>query len=52
MDYKLKGKVAIIGGGSKGLGKASAVALAKEGVNIVLCARNKEELDRTKNEIE
>ena len=52
MDYKLKDKVAIIGGSSKGLGKASAVALAKQGVNIVLCARNKEELDKTKNEIE
>lgn len=52
MDYKLKGKVAIIGGGSKGLGKASAIALAKQGVNIVLCARNKEELEKTKSEIE
>ena len=52
MDYKLKGKVAIIGGGSKGLGKASAVSLAKEGVNIVLCARNKKTLAKTQEEIE
>ncbi|NLZ94594.1 MAG: SDR family oxidoreductase [Bacteroidales bacterium] len=52
MDYKLKGKVAIVGGSSKGLGKASAMSLAKEGVNIVLCARNKETLGKTKREIE
>ena len=52
MDYKLKGKVAIVGGSSKGLGKASAMSLAKEGVNIVLCARSKEALEKTKREIE
>ena len=52
MDYKLKGKVAIVGGSSKGLGKASAVSLAKEGVNIVLCARNKEELEKAKSDVE
>ena len=52
MDYKIKGKVAIIGGGSKGLGKACAVALAKEGVNVVLCARNNEDLQKAKKDIE
>lgn len=52
MDYKLKGKVAIIGGSSKGLGKAAAISLAKEGVKIVLCARNKEQLEKTREEIE
>lgn len=52
MDYKISGKVAIVGGSSKGLGKACAVALAKEGVNIVLCARNSDELNKTKKEIE
>jgi 3-oxoacyl-[acyl-carrier protein] reductase len=41
MDFNLKGKTAIIGGGSKGLGRACAVALAGEGVNIVLCADRK-----------
>ena len=48
MDYNIQGKTAIIGGSSKGLGKACAIALAKEGVNIVLCARNKESLQHTK----
>lgn len=52
MNFNIKGKTAIIGGSSKGLGKACAVALAKEGVNIVLCARNEEELQKTKAEIE
>ena len=52
MNYKIKGKVAIVGGSSRGLGKACAVALAKEGVNIVLCARNHDTLLETKKEIE
>lgn len=52
MKLDIKGKTAIIGGSSKGLGKASAIALAKEGVNIVLCARNSESLIQTKKEIE
>lgn len=52
MDYKINGKVAIVGGSSKGLGKACAVSLAKEGVNIVLCARNNDDLQKAKKEIE
>ncbi|HCC86243.1 MAG TPA: 3-oxoacyl-ACP reductase [Porphyromonadaceae bacterium] len=52
MDFNLKGKAAIIGGSSKGLGKACAMALAREGVNVVLCARNKESLLQTQREIE
>lgn len=52
MNFDIKGKVAIVGGSSKGLGKACAVALAKEGANIVLCARNEEALQQTKSEIE
>ncbi len=52
MNFDIKGKVAIVGGSSKGLGKACAVALAKEGVNIVLCARNEEALRKTRTEIE
>jgi len=52
MNFELKGKVAIVGGSSKGLGKACAISLAKEGVNIVLCAKNKKSLHQTKTEIE
>lgn len=52
MNLNLKGKTAIIGGSSKGLGKACAVSLAREGVNVVLCARNGEALKKTEKEIE
>lgn len=52
MNFELKGKVAIIGGSSKGLGKACAVSLAKEGANIVICANDLNSLNETKKEIE
>ena len=52
MDFNIKSKVAIVGGSSKGLGKACTIALAKEGVNIVLCARNEEALQKTRTEFE
>ncbi|MEM6528166.1 MAG: SDR family oxidoreductase [Chloroflexota bacterium] len=41
----IKGKVAVITGASRGIGRAAAVALAREGVNIVATARNEEELE-------
>lgn len=44
MDLLLKDKVALITGASKGLGAATAAALAEEGVNLVLTARNEEAL--------
>lgn len=47
MDLKLKNKVAYIGGSSKGIGKGIAIQLAKEGCNLILCARNKESLEET-----
>jgi len=52
MNFNLQGKTAIIGGSSKGLGKACAIALALEGVNIVLCARDTAALRQTQQEIE
>ncbi len=45
MDMQLKDKVAVITGGSSGIGAAVASALAGEGVQLVLCARGKERLD-------
>ena len=51
MDLLIKGKVAVVTAASKGLGKAVAETLAKEGVNIALCARNKEQLHKTAKEI-
>ena len=47
MELNLKGKVAIITGGSKGIGKGIAAALLKEGAIVVLTARNADELEDT-----
>jgi len=44
MDLMLKGKTAVITGGSVGIGLAVAEALAAEGVDLALCARNEERL--------
>lgn len=44
MDLELKDKVAIVTGGSRGLGYASAAALAAEGCRVAICARGKERL--------
>jgi len=49
---KLSEKVAIITGGSDGIGKAIATKFAKEGAKIVLCARDLEKLDRAADEIQ
>jgi 3-oxoacyl-[acyl-carrier protein] reductase len=51
MDLGLHDKVALVGGSSRGLGKASALALAREGARVTVCARNQEQLDATAAEI-
>jgi short-subunit dehydrogenase len=48
---QLKGKTAIITGSSRGIGKAIATSLAREGMNLVLAARGKEALDETVKEL-
>eukprot|EP01093_Parvamoeba_rugata_P015859 TRINITY_DN566_c0_g1_i1.p2 TRINITY_DN566_c0_g1~~TRINITY_DN566_c0_g1_i1.p2 ORF type:complete len:134 (-),score=43.62 TRINITY_DN566_c0_g1_i1:1502-1903(-) len=48
----LKGKKAIITGGSRGLGRATAIALAKEDVEIAITGRNEETLQQTVAELE
>ncbi len=51
MDLGLRNKVAIVCASSRGLGKAVAFGLAEEGVNLTICARGNEELQRTDEEI-
>jgi 3-oxoacyl-[acyl-carrier protein] reductase len=52
MDLGLKGKVAIVGGASKGLGKAVALGLAEEGARVVIAARNVPALESARDELE
>ena len=51
MDLGIKGKKAIINGGSAGMGKGSALALAKEGVDLYISARGEKRLEETCEEI-
>jgi 3-oxoacyl-[acyl-carrier protein] reductase len=51
MDLELTGKVAVVGGASKGLGRACAQALAQEGARLALCSRTQAELDKAAQEI-
>jgi len=51
MDLDLKNKVAVVTGGSRGIGKGIALGLAQEGCNLVICARGKELLEETADEI-
>jgi 3-oxoacyl-[acyl-carrier protein] reductase len=51
LDLGLTGKVAIVTGGSVGLGRAAAMRLAREGARVSICARRKEVLERTAGEI-
>jgi 3-oxoacyl-[acyl-carrier protein] reductase len=51
MDLDLKNKVAIITGGTQGIGRASALRLAQEGARVVIAARGKDRLDAVAAEI-
>src|SRR5579863_729718 len=51
MDLGIKGKKAIVCAASKGLGRACALSLAREGVDLVITARTAAELERTADEI-
>jgi NAD(P)-dependent dehydrogenase (short-subunit alcohol dehydrogenase family) len=52
MDLRLTGKVAVVTGGSAGIGRAIAHGLAAEGAHLVLCARDEERLRLVASEIE
>ena len=51
MDMGLENKVAIVTGGSEGIGKAAALSMAKEGARVVIVARRQEVLDQAAEEI-
>jgi len=51
MDLGINGKIALVTGGSRGLGRQSALALAAEGANVAICARGEDRLHQTADEL-
>lgn len=51
MDLGLDDRVALVSGASRGIGKAIAQALVREGCRVAICARSAEELERAASEI-
>ena len=51
MDLQVQGKVALITGGSKGIGLRAALAFAREGCHVAICARNAGELENAAKQI-
>ena len=51
MDLGIKDRVAVVTGGSRGLGRQAALSLANEGVKIAICGRTSATLDKTVGEI-
>lgn len=51
MELGIKGKIALVTGGSRGIGRTIAYALASEGVDVAICARTKGPLEATAHEI-
>src|SRR5690348_2310183 len=50
-QYDFRGKVVLVTGGSRGLGLVLARHLASEGANVVICAREEEELERARQDL-
>ena len=50
MDLGLQGKVAIVAASSKGLGKATAICMAREGATVVMCSRNEGAIEAAASE--
>src|ERR1051325_377917 len=51
MDLGIKGRSAIVTGGSRGIGREAARQFLEEGVRVTICGRNAETLERTRAEL-
>ena len=51
MDLGLAGKTALITGGSRGIGRATALVMAEEGASVAICARGEDKLRSTLDEL-
>src|SRR5438552_19188713 len=51
MNLGIRGRKALLSGASRGLGKACALALAQEGVDVTIVARTRDVLERTADEL-
>jgi NAD(P)-dependent dehydrogenase (short-subunit alcohol dehydrogenase family) len=51
MDHSLSGKTALVTGGTRGIGRAIVAGLARAGVRVVFCGRDKGAVDRTIGEL-
>ena len=52
MDFELKGKLVLVTGGSRGIGKSIALKLADQGADLVICGRNQDTLDKAVKDIQ
>ncbi len=51
MDLRLAGKVALVTAASRGLGQAMAAEFSREGADVVMCSRNKDNIERAAHDI-
>ena len=52
MDFELKGKLVLVTGGSRGIGRSIALKLADQGADLVICGRNQDTLDKAVKDIQ